>query len=151
MSKQIFKSLYTNLYVNNYNVVCVNEDYENEPYYMELVGTFILHEPDLDVIPFLHRVSEYGKNESINLYRLLKQLSQDIPYIRDILTPQNVSICFQEILTMLYSNITSTCKYINSLLKYEKITPLLEKPINIRRKKVYRKKSLNRLNMLMKI
>ena len=138
MSKQIFKSLYTNLYVNNYNVVCVNEDYENEPYYME----FILHEPDLDVIPFLQRVSEYGKNESINLYRLLKQLAQDIPYIRDILTPQNVSICFQEILTMLYSNTTFTFKYINRLLMYEKVTPLLEKPIytTTRGKKVYRKK-----------
>ena len=145
MSKQIFKSLYTNRYVNNFNVVIVNEDYENEPYYMELIGKFILHEPDFDVIPVLQKVSEYGKDESINLYLLLKQLAQDIPYIRAILTPQNVSICFQEILTMLYSNKTFAFRYTNQLLKDEKVTPLIEqkqipRSNTARGKNVYRKK-----------
>lgn len=143
MSKQIYKSLYTDNYVNNYQLVVGNVD---EDKLLKVIDIFILHEPDLSVIPFLSKLYEYSDTEVLNLYTIMEQLSYDRAYINNIVNDEGVAICFQTILDMLYSTKNWILNYKNPMLLIDDTGKLIEKPqissskTQRRGKKVYKKK-----------
>lgn len=144
MSKQIYKSLYTDNYVNNYQLVVGSSVDERES--LKIIDMFILHETDLSVIPFLNKVYEYSDTESVNLYTIMEQLASNRAYMSNIVNPESVSICFQTILDMLYSTNNWIPNYKNPMLLIDDNVKLIEKQqissskIQQTKKKVYKKK-----------
>ena len=95
---------------NNY----VNRIVDNYTLTIEDIGTYTLHEPDLDAMPFLDRL--YKENDSpINLYSILKTRVFSETPLSKVITPYDVNECFKIILCILYDNIVSSPTY----LKYE--------------------------------
>ena len=83
--------------------------------------TFIVHEPELECIPYLKKLIDYNNikpDTSFDLYGPIYSLAKDKPFIENSITESLVTNCFSNILKCLFNVnsirvISNTTYYIN--------------------------------------
>lgn len=100
---KIIRSLYINTMVNNY-ILAIKDDND------VILGSYILHEPDLEVMPLLKVLFKNNNNNTLDLFPIVKNIIKDncSPFLDcSLITPYHINSSFKIILDYLY-NVEST-------------------------------------------
>lgn len=95
---KIIRSLYINKLVNNY-ILAIKDDND------VTVGSYILHEPDLEVMSLLKVLFKNNNNNTIDLFPVVKNIIKDncSPFLDcSLITPHHINSSFKIILDYLY-------------------------------------------------